>query len=151
MRQFEWIRTGRRRNADSRYGKTAFGASTARDVAAVMDYVSRLVPPPGKLAEQGWVNPDFPSYSRANLPRDRGNQMPLPGVPPRYSARPVSLTRRKRLELASGASVLLQSTDKAPWPPGRGLFYWGPGRTAFERTTVTQDMLPYRFICLMYA
>ncbi|EGV51009.1 c-type cytochrome [Candidatus Endoriftia persephone] len=83
MRQFEWIRTGRRRNADSSMVKQ-IRRFTARDVAAVMDYVSRLVPPPGKLAEQGWVNPDFPSYSRANLPRDRGNQMPLPGVPPRY-------------------------------------------------------------------
>ena len=38
------------------------------EVSAVMDYVSRLRPPKEKLAQIGWENPDFPSFSRHNLP-----------------------------------------------------------------------------------
>jgi len=63
VRQFEWIRTGRRRNADSKMVKQIRGFHH-RDVLAVMDYVSRLQPPADKIAESGWRNPDFPNYSR---------------------------------------------------------------------------------------
>jgi len=63
VRQFEWIKTGRRRNADSKMVKQVRGFRH-RDVLAVMDYVSRLQPPADKLAGQGWTNPDFPNYAR---------------------------------------------------------------------------------------
>jgi len=63
MRQFEWIQSGRRRNADSRMVKQ-IQRFTPRDIAAIMDYVSRLSPPPEKLAEPGWINPDFPRFVR---------------------------------------------------------------------------------------
>ena len=63
VRQFEWIKSGRRRNADSKMVKQIRGFHH-RDVLAVMDYVSRLQPPAEKIAAPGWVNPDFPNYSR---------------------------------------------------------------------------------------
>lgn len=63
VRQFEWIKTGRRRNADSKMVKQIRGFSH-RDILAVMDYVSRLQPPAEKIAEPGWRNPDFPNYVR---------------------------------------------------------------------------------------
>lgn len=63
VRQFEWIRTGKRRNADEKMVKQIEGFSP-RDVSAQMDYVSRLKPPPDKLAGPGWRNPDFPNYVR---------------------------------------------------------------------------------------
>ena len=63
VRQFEWIRTGKRRNADSKMVKQIQRFSP-RDVSVVMDYVSRIRPPAEKLAEPGWLNPDFPNYSR---------------------------------------------------------------------------------------
>ena len=63
VRQFEWIKTGRRRNADSKMVKQIRGFHH-RDVLAVMDYVSRLQPPADKVAESGWRNPDFPNYAR---------------------------------------------------------------------------------------
>lgn len=64
-RQFEWIRIGRRRNADSKMIKQIKRFSP-RDVSAVMDYTSRLRPPAHKLAQPGWVNPDFPNYHRGD-------------------------------------------------------------------------------------
>jgi cytochrome c553 len=63
VRQFEWIKTGRRRNADSKMVKQIRGFHH-RDVLAVMDYVSRLQPSADKVAEPGWRNPDFPNYAR---------------------------------------------------------------------------------------
>ena len=67
-RQFEWIRTNRRRNADSKMVKQ-IQRFTPRDVSAVMDYTSRLRPPAEKLAEPNWRNPDFPNYARGNALR----------------------------------------------------------------------------------
>ena len=64
VRQFEWIRTGKRRNADSKMVKQIKGFAP-RDVFAVMDYTSRLRPPQEKIAEPGWTNPDFPKYVRS--------------------------------------------------------------------------------------
>jgi len=63
VRQFEWIRIGKRRNADQKMVKQIQGF-TPFDVHAVMDYVSRLKPPAEKLAQPGWINPDFPHFSR---------------------------------------------------------------------------------------
>lgn len=63
VRQFEWIRSGKRRNADSKMVKQ-IKRFTPRDVAVVMDYISRIRPPAEKLAEPGWQNPDFPKYVR---------------------------------------------------------------------------------------
>ena len=63
IRQFEWIRSGKRRNADAKMVKQ-IQRFTPRDVAAVLDYVSRIRPPADRLGEPGWKNPDFPNYAR---------------------------------------------------------------------------------------
>ena len=63
VRQFEWIKSGRRRNADSKMVKQIRGFHH-KDVLAVMDYVSRLQPPAIKVAAPDWRNPDFPNYAR---------------------------------------------------------------------------------------
>ena len=59
IRQFEWIRDGKRRNANPDMIKQINGFSD-RDMSAVIDYVSRLKPPKEKLAPSAdWINPDF--------------------------------------------------------------------------------------------
>lgn len=63
LRQFEWIKRERRRNADKKMVKQIH-AFTYRDIRAVLDYVSRIKPPEEKLAELGWRNPDFPKFAR---------------------------------------------------------------------------------------
>jgi cytochrome c553 len=63
LRQFEWIKNERRRNADKKMVKQIRGF-TYRDIRAVLDYVSRIRPPKEKLAAPGWLNPDFPNYAR---------------------------------------------------------------------------------------
>ncbi|MES9844510.1 MAG: c-type cytochrome [Candidatus Sedimenticola sp. PURPLELP] len=77
MRQFEWIRTGKRRNADQKMVKQ-IRRFTSRDISAVMDYVSRLKPVGEKLAEPGWQNPDFPKYSRQPMPHTPAYGRPQP-------------------------------------------------------------------------
>ncbi len=58
LRQFRWIRDGKRRNANQvKIGQLE--RFTNRDLKAVMDYVSRLRPPEKLLAKPGWTNPDF--------------------------------------------------------------------------------------------
>ncbi len=58
VRQFEWIRDGRRRNANP--GMVQVMKPYNHDDAwAVMDYVSRLQPPKDRLAPKGWENPDY--------------------------------------------------------------------------------------------
>jgi len=37
---------------------------SAEDISAIMDYTSRLSPPPEKLAKPGWKNPDFAEFVR---------------------------------------------------------------------------------------
>ena len=37
------------------------------DIAAVMDYVSRLRPPPQKVEAPDWTNPDFPGFVRPQI------------------------------------------------------------------------------------
>ncbi|MES9971362.1 MAG: c-type cytochrome [Candidatus Thiodiazotropha sp.] len=61
VRQFIWIKEGRRRNADQKMVKQIQGFQS-RDISAVMDYISRLQPPEEKLAPADWRNPDFPNY-----------------------------------------------------------------------------------------
>ena len=65
VRQFEWIRNNKRRNADKEMVDQIEGFSES-DIGAIMDYVSRMRPPAEKLAEPGWLNPDFPRFVRLN-------------------------------------------------------------------------------------
>ncbi|MDM8547893.1 c-type cytochrome [Candidatus Venteria ishoeyi] len=59
LRQFEWIRDGKRRNANPDMVKQIKGFSDA-DMAAVIDYVSRVKPPKEMVAESpDWQNPDY--------------------------------------------------------------------------------------------
>ncbi len=68
VRQFEWIKAGKRRNSDPKMQKQIKDFS-ARDIHAVMDYTSRLRPPKERSAESpGWQNPDFPNYVRPPMP-----------------------------------------------------------------------------------
>ncbi len=63
VRQFNWIRLGRRSNADDEMVEQIqnFHAGEMYDV---LSYVSLLTPPEEKLADDNWVNPDFPEYVR---------------------------------------------------------------------------------------
>jgi len=56
LRQFKWIRDGKRRNANPDMVKQIKGF-TERDMKAVVDYASRLKPPPELVAPDGWVAP----------------------------------------------------------------------------------------------
>jgi len=59
LRQFEWIRDGKRRNANPDMVKQIKGF-TQEDMIAVIDYASRLKPPAKDLApSKDWKNPDF--------------------------------------------------------------------------------------------
>ena len=58
LRQFEMIRDGKRRNANPDMVKQIKNFSD-KDMAAVIDYVSRLKPSKEDLAAPGWKNPDF--------------------------------------------------------------------------------------------
>lgn len=57
-RQFEWIRDGKRRNANPEMAAQIQGFGD-RETNAVLDYVSRLEPPAELQAPPGWTNPDF--------------------------------------------------------------------------------------------
>lgn len=58
VRQFEWIRAGKRRNANPEM-VTQIQSFGERETQAVLDYVSRLEPSPEVQAPPGWKNPDF--------------------------------------------------------------------------------------------
>jgi cytochrome c553 len=58
MRQFDFIRTGKRRNANPEMA-AQIRDFDARQIQAVLDYVSRLEPPEDFRAPPGWRNPDF--------------------------------------------------------------------------------------------
>jgi cytochrome c553 len=58
VRQFEWIRDGKRRNANPEMVAQIQGFEE-RETHAVADYVSRLEPPEELQAPPGWSNPDF--------------------------------------------------------------------------------------------
>ncbi len=78
VRQFDAIRTGRRKNADPNMADQIQGFSP-REEFAVLDYTSRLTPAREKLAEAGWQNPDFPNYVRPPMP---GYRQPPPSMHP---------------------------------------------------------------------
>lgn len=63
-RQFDWIRSGRRRNADEKMTKQIQDFHP-REEREVLSYVARIEPSKEKLAEPGWTNPDFPSFIRS--------------------------------------------------------------------------------------
>lgn len=67
VRQFEWIRDGKRRNADKEMMEQIQGF-TDRDISAVMDYTSRMKPAAPRLSEPGRKNPDFPNFVRQEPP-----------------------------------------------------------------------------------
>lgn len=67
-RQFDWIRNGRRRNADEKMVKQIQGYS-ARDEVAVLSYVSHIEPE--NTAEQDWRNSHFQRYDRSWRPTAR--------------------------------------------------------------------------------
>jgi cytochrome c553 len=58
LRQYQWIKEGKRRNANPDMMKQIQSFSD-RDTKAVLDYVSRLKPPADLTAPKGWKNPDF--------------------------------------------------------------------------------------------
>jgi cytochrome c553 len=59
LRQFEWIRDGKRRNANPDM-VTQIKNFSDKDMRAVIDYVSRSKPPKEDLAPSAdWINPDF--------------------------------------------------------------------------------------------
>ena len=59
LRQFEWIRDGKRRNANPDMVEQIKNFSD-KDMRAVIDYVSRQKPPKEDLAPSAdWLNPDF--------------------------------------------------------------------------------------------
>ena len=58
QRQFEWIREGKRKNANKEM-QSLIQALDDRQTAAVLDYVSRLTPPEELQAPPDWHNPDF--------------------------------------------------------------------------------------------
>ena len=59
MRQFEWIRDGKRRNANPDMVKQIKGFSN-KDMQMVINYVSRIPVPKEDLApSMDWLNPDF--------------------------------------------------------------------------------------------
>ena len=68
VRQFIWIRDGKRRNADEEMVEQ-IQRFNDRDISAVMDYTSRLKPPADRMAKPGWQNPDYPEYVRKRLPK----------------------------------------------------------------------------------
>lgn len=75
VRQFEWIRINKRRNADKEMVEQIKEFSKS-DVCAIMDYVSRMRPPTERLAEPGWLNPDFPRFVRlSDKQSDDGSEL----------------------------------------------------------------------------
>jgi cytochrome c553 len=58
LRQFGWIREGKRRNANAEMVKQIQGFSEL-ETKAVLDYVSRIEPPEMLQAPPNWNNPDF--------------------------------------------------------------------------------------------
>ncbi|MCW9033828.1 MAG: c-type cytochrome [Alphaproteobacteria bacterium] len=58
VRQFEWIRDGKRRNANPDMVEQIKGFSDD-DMKQVMNFVSRQKPPAKDVGPEGWLNPDF--------------------------------------------------------------------------------------------
>jgi cytochrome c553 len=64
VRQYRWIRDGKRHNADAEMVAQIKDLKMT-DAKAMLDYVSRLEPPAELQAPEGWQNPDF-AESKAN-------------------------------------------------------------------------------------
>jgi len=62
-RQFDWIRTERRRNADPKMTKQIKNMGLREEIE-ILSYTARLRPPESKIAPEGYTNPDFPSFVR---------------------------------------------------------------------------------------
>lgn len=58
LRQYKWIKEGRRRNANPDMIEQIKNFSD-KDTVDVLDYVSRLKPPKELVGPKGWKNPDF--------------------------------------------------------------------------------------------
>jgi cytochrome c553 len=58
LRQFKWIRDGKRRNANAEM-VAIIEQLDDREMEAVLDYSSRLLPAEELRAPEGWKNPDF--------------------------------------------------------------------------------------------
>lgn len=58
MRQYQWIKEGKRRNANPDMVQQIQGF-TDKDTSAVLDYVSRIKPAPELVGPVGWQNPDY--------------------------------------------------------------------------------------------
>jgi len=59
LRQLQWIKSGKRRNADEKMTKQIHGFAEV-DLVAVADYTSRLKPDKKLIADhEDWRNPDF--------------------------------------------------------------------------------------------
>ena len=69
VRQFNWIRNGRRRNADEEM-VAQIQRFSAKDITSVMAYTASLQPPEEKLAQSDWTNPDFPNHWRGWRPTE---------------------------------------------------------------------------------
>ena len=63
VRQLEWIREGKRRNANPDSLAQIQGFQE-REIHALLDYISRLEPPAELQAPPGWNNPDFRGPAR---------------------------------------------------------------------------------------
>jgi cytochrome c553 len=80
MRQFDWIRMGKRRNSDEKMVKQIQGY-TAREQSAVLSYTAALKPPEDKLAAPGWRNPDFHGFDRSWRPARHSDRYWGPDTP----------------------------------------------------------------------
>jgi cytochrome c553 len=58
VRQFDWIRSGQRGNADAAMVAKVHDLPD-NEVQGALDYISRLMPPEELRAPEGWKNPDF--------------------------------------------------------------------------------------------
>jgi cytochrome c553 len=63
LRQFTWIRDGRRKNADKKMARQIRNF-TGQEQHDVLAYTATLRPPADKLASEGWENPDFKNFDR---------------------------------------------------------------------------------------
>jgi cytochrome c553 len=63
LRQFNWIRDGRRKNADKKMVRQIRNF-TAREQHDVLAYTASLRPPADKLAKDNWTNPDYKQFDR---------------------------------------------------------------------------------------
>ncbi|MFP4063255.1 MAG: c-type cytochrome [Halochromatium sp.] len=103
MRQFDAIRSGERKNADAGM-IDAIQELAPAEQEAVLDYTARLRPAAEKLAQEGWLNPDFPHYLR--------DAMGLRARPPAVQWKEQAPASRSRPESRSGSSP--ESPSAAP-------------------------------------